>query len=595
MTVPRSRWRPRSTVAVTAVLLTVVTVFRGWQLAHRSFYGDDLVIPARFRDSGLWVPYDGHLMPGSAAVQIAVDTLAPLQWWLPAVLILVATVLSSMSWWRVLTVWPPLADRPALRTTALVALVFSPFLMVGSGWWSAAVTTLTWQLTAAALILVTLRTARWGVLYSSVAACGVLLTGLFMSERVLTVVPVLLVLAVVTGGFRWRRWVAPVLVTAGWAVLYLCLGGLTPDDTDAPVGEGVPAGIWDALRTALLPGAVGGPWTWERWGTSHPFPTTPVILQILAAVLVATTVLIVLRRTVRRTAHSTAPRRAAVVLLLPVGYLVVILALLTVGRGGSGSSDVLVRDMHYWSDWWTVTVLSVTVALARSDAHSGRHPRTLRYAPATLFLCSSLVATVTWTQAWQDDPTASYLAGLRQTVREEPGFTDQPVPLEVLTPLSHPWNRISHVAGSLAADGGTSSATTRPVLIGLDGRPVPATVAPQTRSDAGTAPDCGVRIDAGRPQVVNLTPALPYGEHTWEFNAVASAPVTVTVSTPNGLEDEASWRSRSVEVPVGTDLEQRWVSLDGGGGTVLIEVSATAPDAHLCLGAGPVGPLVPRM
>lgn len=70
--------------ALTPVVITVaVLVLRGWQLSQRSFYWDDLVIPARFRDTGLWVPYDGHLMPGSAAVQILADSVAPLQWWLP--------------------------------------------------------------------------------------------------------------------------------------------------------------------------------------------------------------------------------------------------------------------------------------------------------------------------------------------------------------------------------------------------------------------------------------------------------------------------------------------------------------------------------
>lgn len=578
---------------LTPALLILVLVLRGGQLAHRSFYGDDLVIPARFRASGLWVPYDGHLMPGSAAVQIAADALAPLQWWLPALVILVATALSALLWWRTLSTWPPTAARPVLRTTALVALVFSPFLMVGSGWWSAALTALTWQLTAAAVILVLVRTSRWGVLPSSAAVCGVLLVGLLMTERVLTVVPAVLVLTVLAGRFRWRRWVAPVLLTVAWAALYLGLGGFTPSDRDAPAGDGVTSGIVDALRTTLLPGAVGGPWTWERWGTSHPFPTTPVGLQIIAAVLVASAVVVVVRRT--------GLRRALPTFLFPLGYLAVVLVLLAVGRGGSGSSDVLVRGLHYWSDWWTVAVLSVTVGLAGSDraAGSARAPRPvgglLRSIPAALFLCSSVMATATWTHAWRDDPTADYLAGLRETVADGTPFLDQPVPLEILTPLNHPWNRISRVAGSLAPAGGTATVTDRPVIIGLDGRPVPAEVSPRAHTDAGPVPGCGTRVEVGRPQLVNLSPALPYGDWTWEFNAVASAPVTVTLSTPNGLEDEASWRSRAVDVPVGTTLEQRWVTLDGGGGTILVEIHGASPGTHLCLGAGAVGSPVPRM
>jgi hypothetical protein len=580
------RRRPAVTVPVIVVVLVVPVILRGWQLAHRSFYGDDLVIPSRFRDSGLWVPYDGHLMPGSAALQIVVDAAAPLQWWLPTLVIVVAGALSAVLWWRVSTVWPPLARRPVLRATALVAVVFSPFLMVGSGWWSVAVNALSWQLTAAALILVMSRLSGRGAPASTVASCAVLLAGLFMTERVLTVVPALLVLAVAAGRFRWRRWVGPAVLTVAWAVLYLFLGGLSPADNAAPRGAGVSSGIVDALRTAIIPGTVGGPWTWERWGTSHPFATTVVALQILAAAVAVAAVALILRRT--------GFRRGVAAFALPVGYLVVVLLLLTVGRGGSGSSDILVRGMHYWADWWTVSVLSVTVALTRAPARAARHSNgAVTMAPAVLFLCSSVVATVTWTGAWDDDPTASYLSGLRKTVTENPGFTDQPVPLEVLTPLMNPWNRVSEVAGRVAPRGGTATSTTRPVLIGLDGRPAPAEISPESRSASGDVPDCGIRVDSGRPQVVALSPALPFGQWTWEFNAVASSPVTVTLSTPNGLEDEATWRGHAVDVPVGTDLQQRWVTLDGGGGTVLVEVHGGAPDSHLCLGAGPVGPLVP--
>ncbi|MGP9724605.1 hypothetical protein ACT3SZ_11385 [Corynebacterium sp. AOP40-9SA-29] len=557
------------------LILAALLGLRGWQLSQRTFYWDDLVIPPSFRDSGLWAPYDGHLMPGSAALQVAVDSLAPLQWWLPCVVTLAATALAAVLWWILLG---RLTERWGLRVLGFTALVFSPFLGAATGWWSAGVNALAWQLTAAGVGLAL--TASRGVVLRTTLATLVLLGGLLMTERALTVVPAVLAVALV---LRLRRGpsgdrlvlVVPALLTLAWAGVYLAVVGRGDGGGDAPGLHGVTS----ALGSSVLPGVFGGPWSWDRWNPSPAFSTTPSLVQVILAVLLAALLVWTLVRARRRPAASIAALAAS------CGYLLVVLLLLREGRTGDGASDLLARGMHYYADWWTVTVVLVVAAapvLARTWTAA---------LAAVLFALSSTVSTVTWVSAWSDDETAAYLAGVRQAASEAQDvgtvLLDQNTPLEVLTPLMSPYNRV----GALAA--GVGDVSTAPTVVLPDGRVAEAEVLDISRSAQGDVPDCGVRVDAGQPQIITVEPALPFGDWTWEFTATADQELTVQLSTPNGLEDEAQWRARAVDVDVDTDLVTRWVNLSGGGGTIMAEIDGP-PGSHMCVGAGAVGALTAR-
>jgi hypothetical protein len=576
----------RSTVVAPLLIILGALILRGWQLSERTFYWDDLVIPARFRDTGLWVPYDGHLMPGSAAVQIAVDALAPLQWWLPAVLILVATAAAGALWWLLLG---RLTHSPGIRLLGLTAIVFSPFLGIASGWWSAGVNALAWQLTAAGVGLLLLRpTATW---WHSLAATAALASGLLMTEKALSVVPALIGVAVILR-LRGQRipalpFLAPAALTAGWVALYLHLSGHVSQSTGPGLDD-----LTGAVGSAVLPGILGGPWTWDRWNPSPAFATTPVTLRIAVIVIVVTLVVIFLFRTRRRLVAAVGA------LVVSVGYLAIILLLLQSGRSGDGASDLLARGMHYYVDWWTVTVLALVAVSAdelrpRQDTTSSWFSSASNPLPVVMvvaFIVSSVFSTATWVHTWDDDPSRDYLPTLREAADDpDNALLDQNMPLEILTPLVNPYNSAGNVAGSLD---GISDITSTPRIITPDGDLVDAHVLDNSHSEQGEEPDCGIRVEQGRPQIIQVDPALPFGDWTWEFNATADQPVNVMLTTPNGLEDESAWRSRAVSVPVETELSSRWVNLSGGGGTIMAEVDGP-PGSHVCVGAGAVGPLVP--
>ena len=129
----------------------------------------------------------------------------------------------------------------------------------------------------------------------------------------------------------------------------------------------------------------------------------------------------------------------------------------------------------------------------------------------------------------------------------------------------------------------------------MQGNVVPAAVLPAARTGHGDAEQCGIRVQSGQWKIVEIDNPLPFGLWVWELNAVASTPgTTMTITTPNGLETAEQTRSRAVTVPVSTDLQPEWVSVPGGGGTIMVEVHGADSNAHICLGAGNIGPMVPQ-
>ena len=61
---------------------------------------------------------------------------------------------------------------------------------------------------------------------------------------------------------------------------------------------------------------------------------------------------------------------------------------------------------------------------------------------------------------------------------------------------------------------------------------------------------------------------------------------------PNGLEEESQWRARTLTVPVDDPLTTRWVNMSGGGGGTLMANVVGPTGAHICIGAGAMGPLI---
>ena len=669
-------------VHVIAALVALLTLgARGYQLSHRGLFWDDLVIPSFFSgfnpvgsngdtsnptsnpsshptllqsadsDSArfaaeqlstavgktaphtgspilerLFNSYDGHLIPGSAALQMAVAHIAPLSWWLPALVIFLATALSTLVWFLVMRKAINLGAHPGLALLIFTALTTSPFLSATTGWWSAAINALAWQLAAAGIVLVGLH-PRIQPIALTLALTGIEFIALLFTEKALGLIALMIAVVWIrsaTATHRQPHRVAPLygallvpaILTAVWTMLYLSIVGPTPQHPGFAITSAIP----HALVTLIIPALVGGPWEWERWHPGSPFAALPWGIGLAITLLLLAGAAFAISRTFRSSTHSSRihshhPTRRAITvfgaaLLCSAAYLSLVLFLMIRARTSTGTTDLLPRTPHYYADWWSFTLVLLLLAgigLAPhstvTDVASTRRPPLipfLRFSAgrgatiaATLLAVSASISTITWTATWRDDTSREYLANLRSSVVEpyEQGklapLLNQPVRIDVLNPLLHPFNSVNSITGVPVA-----THTTQPKVVNDEGQLVDADVLHVASNPQGKEPQCGTRIEAGKPQIVLLDKPVPFGDWTWEFNAAATRDAKVKISMPNGLQSASEVAKRAVTVPVGTNPQTQWVRINGVGGTMAVEV--IGPEGtSLCLGAGAIGPLLP--
>ncbi|MBC2681942.1 hypothetical protein [Corynebacterium anserum] len=580
-------------------------VVRAVQLSQRTFYWDDLVIPARFRHEsvvGYFSAYDGHVMPLSIAVQVLADKIAPLQFWLPITIIV---LLSAVAFALYAVALQRLVTRPWVRVLTFTAIAFSPFLMVASGWWSASLNALGWQLGFAAVLLCisyvpvsapqeTLPTEKEGHgpklsrttlsaasgdslqpfllgVFASVAVCVAFL----FTEKSLSIVPAAFVVAWFLRRTNIQFWTLPWVVTAVWGFVMSRITDLTSTDSTSTIFDSIPT----TLSQAIVPAIVGGPWQWGRWAPSQAFTAPADWLQVIACIGVVAALVWYLWRGLKR----------ALVFIPIVVFFVAIIWVLVDTRTGQGTTDLLTRNLHYYADWWAFTAVALAAASLRFPSSRRHFPQLLTISSLVLVI-SSIISTVTWVGAWKDDTTAEYLANLRESMTATNGqLLDQPMPIEILSPLVNPYNTVSAVTGKSAAHW-----ITEPRVLNPSGKVVPADVWEHGTTSGGNVKDCGNRLYAGSQTILKISNPLPFGEWTWKMNAVASAPnMTVTLTTPNGLETEQQSRERAVTVPVPTELGTQYVRVNGGGGFLQVEVQGNGVNDHVCIAAGAIGPLLP--
>ncbi|MCG7456418.1 hypothetical protein [Corynebacterium sp. c24Ua_83] len=595
-----SRTAPRGFTAWLGAVALLSLIVRGFQLSQRTFYWDDFLIPATFSGGSLgdyFASYDGHLMPASALVQVLAHRIAPLNWWLPTTVLMLLSALAAALWAKVCV---QLTGRSLATLGLYTALIFSPFLMDAAGWWSAGINALAWQIGMAGFMVCLLSSpkAPKALLRYSVFATGFLLIALLFTEKALTIVPAALALAVLVGMARRdiaRFFSAPGALFVVWSLLFLTLSPLPREESNS---QSLWSALPNSLFTTVIPGALGGPLSWDRWSPSSTFATAPTWWSIASIALLLVLVALWLRRDTRHRLLG---------LLLVLGYLAAIYMLLGRARNSTGTSGLLLSSMHYFADWFTFAVLVVgCCALSYGRPYLANRPapsfaaarsRWVGVGAILSAVAISVTSTYTWVGAWSNDRTADYLSNLRASTKldgsgEPPQLLDQPVPLDILTPVVHPYDRVSTLTGQPAV----TQVDEPPRIIDESGKIVDAEVVASATSTAGKEPECGVRIAAGRSQAILLDNALPFGDWTWQLNATASTDMTLTITTPNGLEDAKETKSRAVDVHVGTELKPRWVRVSGGGGILLVraEADSGASDESVCIGAGGIGPLVAK-
>jgi hypothetical protein len=572
------------------LLVRAVLAFRGY------FYWDDLILTGRAGTQSMLSPsflfddHDGHVMPGAFVVAGLVTKLAPLDWIGPAISLVVLQLLASLALLRALYVI--LGWRPVLLIPLTFAL-FTPLGVPGFAWWAAALNSLPMLAAMAWVCADAILLVRTGNQRYAVTGVLVYLGGLLFFEKAAVIPFVAFTIAAlrcyVTGESTplrtvWRRgvrlWTASLALTAGWIVIYLAVVDQRRWSTDLTM-------TWDLLRRSvthgIVPGLIGGPWSWERWAPASPWATPPVLAMVLGWLALAAVLVVSLLR----------KQRIVPVWLVAAGYALACQVPVYLMRSSRFTALELAQTLRYLPDLVVVLALCAAVSFCAPNRPSShwldRSPtRTAVIVGVTLaFVTSSLYSTATFLTIWQDDPARPYLQnaerGLAQAqASSNAPLLDQDVDPLVLQRVAWPENLASHMFAPLRNRPEFATTTTELRMLDTSGRLVDAKVTWVRTIAAGPLAGCGYLVQTDAPVRMQLDGPLLPAEWTAEVNYLANSDGSVTMSLTEGAE---------TKVPVHPGLNRVYVRLSGAGDAINVRANTAA--LSVCIASGPVGFVAP--
>lgn len=580
-------------VSAAVALIAVQLVIRAVLAFGGYFYWDDLILIGKAGTHGLLSPsylfddHDGHLMPAAFLLGGAITRVAPLDWTLPAISLVVLQLLASLALLRALYVI--IGWRWVLLLPLTFAL-FTPLGVPGFAWWAAALNSLpmlaalAW-VCADAILLVRTGSQRYAV-------TGVLayFGGLLFFEKAAVIPFVAFAVAALLCHVRgertalrtvWRAgrrlWIASLILTVAWVALYLAVVNQQRWSSDLAM-------TWDLLFRSvthgIVPGLAGGPWHWDRWAPASPWATPPPAVMALGWLVLAAMLSLSLAR----------KQRVGAVWLTAAGYTVACQVPIYLMRSSKQTALELAQTLRYLPDLVVVLALLAAVALcAPNRPPSARWLDASRWRAvavtglAGLFVASSLYSTATFLTSWRDNPAQPYLhnarAGLAAARRvSNAPMLDQEVDPLVLQRVAAPENLASHMFALLRDRPEFAAATTQLRMLDSSGRVIPGRVTWIRTIAPGPMPHCGYFAQPDKPARLVLDGPLLPADWTVELNYLANSDGSMTLSLTQGPD---------VKVPVRPGLNRVFVRLPGAGDAITVRANTAA--LSLCLASGPVG------
>lgn len=581
---------------VAALLITLQLVVRAVLAFRGYFYWDDLILIGRAGTQNILSPsylfddHDGHVMPAAFFVAGVITRMAPLNWVWPAVSLVLFQLLASLALLRVLNVI--LGWRPVLLIPLTFAL-FTPLGVPGFAWWSAGLNSLPMLAALAWVCADAILLVRTGNQRYAVSALIAYIAGLLFFEKA-AVIPfvafaIVALLAHVTGDesslrTTWERgkrlWTGSLALTTAWIVIYLVVVDQDRWSSDLAM-------TWDLLRRSvthgIVPGLVGGPWSWDRWAPASPWATpSPVVMVLGWIALITVFVLSLIRK-----------ERIVPVWLLAAGYAAACQVPIYLMRSSRFTALELAQTLRYFPDLVVVLALCAAVAFCAPNRASaswlGRSPlRTALTACFTAaFIGSSLYSTATFLASWRDNPVQPYLQNAKKTLAQarltstEP-LLDQEVDPFILQRVAWPENLASHMFALLDDRPDFASATGQLRMLDATGRVVDAKVTWVRAIAPGPVPNCGYFVQTDEQVRMPLDGPLLPADWTAEINYLANTEGSMTMSLSEGPE---------IKVPARPGLNRVFVRLPGAGDA--INVTAKTSALTLCVASGPVGFVAP--
>ncbi|MYR06508.1 hypothetical protein GTV32_09395 [Gordonia sp. SID5947] len=607
----------RGTVSSVAIALILIQLLvRGWLAATGNFYWDDLVLIGRASTMPIlsWDylghSHDGHFMPAAFLVAGLSTVIAPVNWLVPAISMIVLQALASLSVWRMIRV----IAGPRVGLAALAALtfyLFSPMTVPAFAWWAAALNTLPMQaamawIVADAVLLTRARGRRPDARMIVIRSTVVFVVALAFFEKSLFILPVAFVAAVLAARYVDRLdddtqtasdtdperpdspliraftgaralWVSLGIVFVVWTVVFFSVSDATAGQHSATQTMRL---VWRSINDAVIPSLVGGPWEWERWVPSPPMGFPPLWMIVLGWVVLAALVW-----------WSVSRRRGAVAVLVCTAVYVVGAQIPVLwNRSSANTALELAQTMRYLPDAAVVLTIAIAVIVASpptargvaarhsGDAEARRPASVLVPLAGALAVVSAIISLVSFSNSWRDDPTGDYLANAKRSLaagQDHPMF-DQSLPLEVLLPVAYPNNQISHTFGRVRDRPDFASTTDRLNVLDKAGNMVPGAVTPARTVRPGRG-SCSRPEVHGPRRLVLDGPLLQ-----WRWTVAVSY-----CADMDGDVDMALDGGRTVRVPVRAGLHVAYVQLEGRGRYV--NVRPITPGLSLHTGEGRVG------
>jgi hypothetical protein len=559
-------WWGRQALAAAGVI-AVMVVWRAVLLRDSYFNQDDFYLVARAARADLsldflFEPFAGHVIPAQQLNFWLVSRVAPFDWSVVAVEVLLLQTAATLVMWHLLT---RILPGRWVRVPLLAVFAWCPLTLMTTLWWSAAIAL--WPHILCSLLaglFVARAHDRAGSRWLNYLGCLLALAmGLAWHERSVLIVAFTFGLAVAlqhrTRGLRRvgltvrehaPLWCAMVVVVSGFLVFHRSVASV--DGGADSVSEAART-MWEFVARSVVPGLVSGPWSATlRGGAVIPDAWVTVVAAVLA-VGVAT---VVLRRG--------GPSRWWAATLI-VGYVLVDGTLLVLGRGGFGW--IIALDPRYASDVVHVAVPALALALAAPPsrravasarhqlARTGRHRRHAALAGTVtlLYLVGAAFGTAVLVPHFQNTKDRAYVANLRGDLAADPNqvIVDDLVPEELVLPLVGDDAFLSRILGPLPESPAFDEPSARLRVVGPDGRLRP------------------VRIDGGIPMLPGPVETCGY--------AVRDSPRTIPLAV--GIRGRLLVRLRMF-----TDTESTaTIATDGWSKRFLVragpnEISLVVPD-----------------
>jgi hypothetical protein len=490
-------------VVIGAIPLLIQTV-----LAMQGYFAqDDFLITFRAAHSSpvspafLFQDYNGHISPGMFLYAWLVTAVAPLNFPVAMVPLLLMRVATVVLFWRLLV---RVFGRRWALLVPLAVLSGCVVVLLPTLWWAYAIELVPCQLALVCALHALVSYLRGGGAKPATLTVVWVVVGLAFYEKALLFAVVLVAAtALLTPGrlplltalrAHWRLWLAHAAVGAAFLILHSAVS-----TTTVHAGTVEHGAVLDLTRRVVvdtfLVGVFGGPWR-----PVNSVGVTPSS-AILVAVSLATVVIVVAGLLVRRA-------RAGLAWTMLAGYLLLDVAMVALVRLGQ-IGPLIGADPRYTADAILVGALLGAFAFLRPDdaPAPSKWERSLATGLAVLVLATSTVTLLRLSPEMRFTEARSYVDTASAAVAADPDLVvyDANVPDDIMIGWFGDDGRASRVLGLLPHPPRFDGQSEHLQLLDANGKPHPVTTLQYAVPAAakGPAKDCGWPITA-TPTAIQL-------------------------------------------------------------------------------------------